>query len=170
VRSGDEFEAADLPWFLSLHWAWLVAAEVAEGFLRLHFQWTHWPTLDVVFLWSFLQAGWLSRVDQRSNAIYWYVGDLALGYVSRFGVVENRFPALDGILTLAVAVIAFVSLFHLRRDMERYFKDTDDIDLKLSPGMIFFFNTLYFQSQFGEVARIRRVNTLNIVPVAGQTK
>jgi hypothetical protein len=155
VRSGEGFEAAELPWFLTLHWGWLLVAEGAAAMLRQHFNWNRWASVDILLLWSFLQVGWLSRVDQRSNAIYWYVTDLLLGYGATSGVVRERFPTLAIVFSVAAAVITIASLFHFRREMQRYFKDTDDIDLYISPGMTFFFNTLYFQSRFCEVARVR---------------
>jgi hypothetical protein len=166
VRGGEEFEAAELPWFLTLHWGWLLAAEAAEKILRVHFHWTSWASLNVYILWSFLQAGWLSRVDQRSTAIYWYVVDLVLGYAATSGVIRGRFPAVPDVLALAVAVTTITGLFHLRRDMTRYFKDTDDVDLHLGGWMTYFFNTLYFQYQFCEVARLRNSDSLQITPIA----
>lgn len=166
MKSGEGFEATDLPWFLTLHWAWLPIAETVVFALRIHFHWTRWPSLDILLLWSFLQAGWLSHVDQRSAAIYWYVGDLALYYAYTSWFIQHDLPNVGVVLALTVAVIGFVSLFHFRRDMERYFKDTDDIDLNLSSGMIFFFNTLYFQAQFRRVSKLRCADTLHITPAA----
>jgi hypothetical protein len=167
VRSGQEFEAAELPWFLTLHWGWLVLAEGAAAALRIRYEWTRRASLDILLLWSFLQVGWLSRVDQRSNAVYWYVGDLILGYAAASAAIQERFPALAAVLPLAVAVITIASLFHFRREMQRYFKDTDDIDLHIGAGMTFYFNTLYLQSRFCEVARLRRAEALRITPFAG---
>jgi hypothetical protein len=145
VKSGEGFEAVDLPWFLTLHWAWLPIAEVVVFALRIQFRWMLWPSLDILLLWSFLQAGWLSRVDQRSIAIYWYVGDLALYYASTSGFIQDNLPYLGVVLELTIAVIGIVSLFHFRQDMERYFKDTDDIDLNMSPWTIFFFTPYIFR-------------------------
>lgn len=164
MRGGEDFEAAELPWILTVHWAWFLVAEGAEAVVRAHFHWDRWPLLNVLLLLSLAQAGWLTHVDQRSTALYWYVGDLVLLYACHSQTFQDRFPALTVLVTLAVAVIAFVSLFHFRRDMERYFKDTDDLDLNLSPGMIFFFNTLYFQSQFRWVSRFRSSDSLRIAP------
>jgi hypothetical protein len=167
VRGGEEFEAAELPWFLTLHWAWLPILEGVAVFVRLHFNWTRWPSLDVLVLWSFLQAGWLSRVDQRSTTIYWYAADLALSYAVTSRTFHDRFPTLALFLPLAVAVVTIVGLFHLRRDMQRYFKDTDGIDLHLSGWMIYLYNTLYFQYKFREVSEYRRATPLRITPMTG---
>jgi hypothetical protein len=167
VKGGEEFEAAELPWFLTLHWAWLLVAEGVALALRIRFEWTRWPSVDVLLMWSFLQAGWLSRVDQRSTTLYWYVADLVLGYAAASETVRDKFPALVLMLPIAIAVITVVGLFHFRRDMERYFKCTDDLDLHLSPWMIFSFNTLYFQYKFGEVSRLRLANPLRITPTIG---
>ena len=167
MKDGDGFEAAELPWFLTPHWGWLLVAELAGAAIRIHFNWHQFPSLDVLLVWSFLQAGWLSRVDQRSTTVYWYLADLVLWYLRRSVAAQEQFPAVGVVLALAIAVIAIVSLFHFRRDMERYFKDTDDFDLNLSGGMIWFFNTLYFQDQFRRVADLRRSGSLEITPAAG---
>ena len=118
-------------------------------------------------MWSFLQAGWLSRVDQRSTAIYWYVADLALGYTATSETVQHKFPTLAALLLASIWVITLAGLFHLRRDMERYFKSTDDLDLHLSGWNIYLFSTLYFQSKFREVAAYRRDNPLRTTPAIG---
>lgn len=164
MKSGEEFEAVDLPWFLTMPWGWLLAAEIVGQSLRAYFQWTSWPYLNIYFLWSLLQAGWLSRVDQRSTTVYWYLGDLVLGYAATSGTVQDKFPALAIMLPLAIAVVTILGLFHFRRDMTRYFKSTDDLDLNLSGWMVYFFNSLYFQYKFGEVASFRRYNSLEITP------
>lgn len=141
---------------------WLLAAETALSTLRGHFGGASWVSLDVYLLWSFLQAGWLSRVDQRSTTIYWYLADLLLGYVAASKMLEEKSPAMVVVLGLAVAAVAITGLFYLSRDMRRYFKSTDDLDLYMSGWMIWFFNTLYFQYKFGEVSRLRRAENWSI--------
>jgi hypothetical protein len=166
MRSGEEFEATELPWYLTLHWIWLAIAEFVEFAIRTRYGWTRWPFLDVILLWSILQAGWLSRVDQRSTTIYWYAGDMVLLVASTSGIIQNKLPALAGLLGSAVAVLAIIGIFHFRRDMKRYFSDTDNIDWDLNPWMIFLFNTLYFQCLFGEISKLRISDSLRITPDA----
>lgn len=164
MKSGEEFEAADLPWFLTLHWGWLLVGSMVLSVLGTRFHWTYAFWVDAGLVWSFLQAGWLMRMDQRSTAFYWYVGDYLLVCVGKSGVVHDRFPEFTEVaLPVIATVIAIASLFHFRRDMMRYFKDTDDIDLKLSGWMTYFFSTPYFQYKFREVAQLQRSARLNRV-------
>jgi hypothetical protein len=163
VKSGEDFEAAEPPWFLTLHWAWLLVAEAVAYALRARYSWERLPSLDVLLFWSFLQAGWLSRVDQRSNTIYWYLGDFILGCATASRVVERGIPTVAVLLRLTVAVIAIVSLFHFRREMKRYFEDTDDIDLDLSPWMTFQFSTLYFQYKFRKISKLRKTSRVSSI-------
>jgi hypothetical protein len=44
--------------------------------------------------------------------------------------------------------------------MERYFNESEDAGLMLSPWMTLFFNTLYFQYYFHDLAERRRADAL----------
>jgi hypothetical protein len=70
--SEESGQAAPIPQILTIHWAWLLLAEMAISFIlsRVH----HGDDSPAYVLggWSLLQAGWLRRMDARSTAIYWY--------------------------------------------------------------------------------------------------
>jgi hypothetical protein len=166
----------DLPAFLSMHWGWLLAASIVEEFVRTYFHWQRFSFLNIVVIWSFLQAGWLLQVDRTSKALYWYAADLMFNVVDVF-VPDHFWPLhfightasiiLGVIWMVAEASIGIAGIFVFRHEMQRYFNDKDNVGLSLSGWMTFFFSTLYFQYHFHDISEFKRRQAENITPIAG---
>ena len=164
-----EVKAPALPWFLTVHWAWVLFPSIIETLLRLHFGWGSWPFQVTPFLWSCLQAAWLRSVYRRSNAIFWYSGTLMLACFDLFvAPIHLHAPSIILALTdFGTAALWIVSIFVLRHDIVKYFLRADGVDLRISRFYTFVFNAYYFQHQFRWIAEYRRSNELRITPAAG---
>jgi hypothetical protein len=151
------FRPRELPVALRVDWFWLIVADIVEEILRSKFHLDRWSSLaNFLLVWSFVQAFLLLRLDRRSTALYWYLGSYILGVVEMFTEphlhVSSLLPIAFGVISIGVG---FGGIFVFRRDMERYFNEVDGAGLTLSPWMTLFFNTIYFQYHFHEIAKFK---------------
>src|ERR1017187_2535972 len=124
--------SVEFPWFLKLHWGWLVAAFFLQTFLSVALPPRLQLLTDLMIWWPLLQSGWLRKVDRRSNAVYWYGTSLILmtvpwhlvpGLSHAFLPVTQfvRIPTVADALALAGFLLWISTNFVLRSDMLRYF-------------------------------------------------
>ena len=147
-----ESDPADLPTPPSLHWG-----------LVLLFTMLSFGLFGIV--WSFIQAGWIYKIDRRSNGrlllilslIAFFVGE-ALSISSSFAVHAGH-PGMAGIvgiigvlLVLAYVVLYLVAYFSmagsLRRNLVPY-----GLPVVIGGVTLFFFNIYYLQGQLRWIAR-----------------
>jgi hypothetical protein len=158
-----------LPTFLSIHWAWLLGGGILESILQAHFHLNHLSFINLTVIWGLVQAGWLSRVDWRSTAIYWYGASCLMSVLIVLSghsvwiptsIGKTALIVIDVIWGIAGISIAIIGIFVFRRDMERYFNETEDAGLLLGPWMTLFFSTLYFQYYFHDLAQRHCADTM----------
>jgi hypothetical protein len=53
-------------------------------------------------------------------------------------------------------VLVLVAAFNMRRSIEAHYNSAEPIGLKLSGGMTFFFNFLYFQYHFSRIVKMKK--------------
>ncbi len=161
--------AVQIPKYLSIHWVWLLVALAIEELVQYRLPWDWLSYLKPLLVWSFVQAGWLARVDRRSRALLWYVASLLVGQLSWFffGSHPATLPSPHSPLFLPIVIWLVVDLgvgiagtFVFRFEMQRFFRERDVPDMQLGLGMTFFFNTLYFQRYFHDIASGQRASSL----------
>jgi hypothetical protein len=167
-----------LPWFLKLHWGWLLLAGFVQTLMGVGYPSVGSPYVDILFLWPLVQAGWLWKVDRRCTAIYWYGASLALlfapsGWIPEGGhkfLPVSRFvniPTVAGAVVMAGLFVWIGSLFVLRRDMQRHFSRAYGIALQMGLLKTFAFNTYYFQYKFNEIDRLTTRPASAVTPAEG---
>jgi hypothetical protein len=135
----------------SLHWGILVLLGVLTCGI---FGW----------VWAFIQAAWVKKVDPASKALLLYgvsVGLLALMFVGGFtqGFTGRYGGGGQGIYLLfriAGGIIWLVSSFNMRDSIEQHYNSSEPIGLSLSGVMTFFFNIYYFQYHFTKINEMKR--------------
>jgi hypothetical protein len=162
VKSGERFEATDLPWFFTLSWGWLIVASVIDQVLHKLIHWQPLLCVSIPEIWSFVQAGWLIKVDRRSQAIYWFAAEFILGLLYTFVPLLHRAHVGLIIFVILGASVLIAGRFVFRRDMLRYFNEVDETGLTLSPWMTLFFGMIYFQYHFNEIAEFKIKQSLNL--------
>jgi hypothetical protein len=121
------------------------------------------------YIWLFVQAAWMRKVDPRSKALSYYIAAIvacAIMFVSLVamaismsggnGTPSTGIAALFCLCALANVVLSLMGIFTMRSNMEAHFNGPEPIRLRLSGIMTFFFNVYYFQYHFTRINEIKR--------------
>ena len=126
------------------------------------------------FVYLFIQAGWVQKLDPQSKAKKFLVLMLAaygfvillviLGVVltamapdSFLGPMISIFSPIGNIAFLVLYILA---VFNMRSSLEGYFNAVEPINLKLNPILTFFFAIYYFQFHFNRITTWKTTGTL----------
>jgi hypothetical protein len=60
------------------------------------------------------------------------------------------------LLNLVIVVVMLIAVFGMRSSLVRYYNSVENIGLKLSGVMTFFFSILYFQYHFSRIAEMKK--------------
>jgi hypothetical protein len=135
----------------SLHWGILVLLGVLTCGL---FGW----------VWAFVQAAWVKKVDPESKALIYYGIAVAL-LIVMFGAAFSRgYSGRDGpgsggiflLCRLAGGIMWLVASFNMRSSIEEHFYSREPIGLSLNGVMTFFFNIYYFQYHFTRINEMKQ--------------
>jgi len=140
----------------AMHWVavWLIGA-VTMGIF--------------ILVWIFKQANFVQSIDPRSKAKTLYIAGILLEVVYVVLVVagtalQNSLTpiliGLGGLLALVAVVCIILAHFKMRSSLVGYYNSVENIGLRLSGVMTFFFNILYFQHHFTRIADWKRTGML----------
>jgi len=135
----------------SLHWGILVLLGVLTCGL---FGW----------VWAFVQAAWVRKVDPESKALLYYgisVGLLVLMFGAGFAEgMAGRPGAANGgiflICRIAGGIMWLVAAFNMRSSIEDHYYSKEPIGLSLNGVMTFFFSIYYFQYHFTRINEMKQ--------------
>jgi hypothetical protein len=120
-------------------------------------------------VWNLVQAAWMKRVAPQSNALYFYIGGIAvlagIFFTSFHAGVTHTENSSAAVLNLAYGVITLIGRFSLRSSLENYYNDVEPMGLTLSGVMTFFFGDIYFQYHFNEIMRRKQAMRLGSMPI-----
>jgi len=114
------------------------------------------------WVWMFVQASWVKKVQPESKAMTYYIIAICLYAVGivlsvSTSISMNGEPnPLGGLLNIAAAVLFLVGAFSLRSSIEEHYNTAERIGLQLSGVMTFFFNTIYFQYHFTKINEMKQ--------------
>jgi GYF domain 2 len=126
------------------------------------------------WIWAFVQAVWVKRVQPSSKGIIFYSVAAGLHLLSIFigfyygitlglrgadaaaSLSAPEFRMLAGLMRLVILTVIIVGNFNMRDSIEEHFNTAEPIGLSLSGVMTFFFGILYFQYHFTKVNEMKR--------------
>ncbi len=121
-------------------------------------------------IWMFVEANFVKKIVPQSNGILFLAlsfGGLIVGtivfVIGRSANQENPSLAMIGVgllILLAATVLYFVAVFSIRSEMEAYYNSTENIALRLSSLMTFFFAVYYFQHHLSRIAKWKKTGYL----------
>lgn len=126
------------------------------------------------FVYLFIQAGWVQKLDPQSKAKKFLMLLLALygGVLVLIGIstaisiaapdsfIGPMISMLSPLLNIGVLVLYILSVFNMRSSLEGYFNAEEPINLKLNPILVFFFAVYYFQYHFNRITTWKTTGTL----------
>jgi|SRR5215813_1761717 len=122
----------------------------------------------LLFLWVWLivEAAWIRKIKPASKGLLFVLLALGCSLVSGFigavtGAMNQGQPnPVGSLFSLAALVLVLVGVFTMRGDLEEYYNSTENINLRLSGVMTFFFAVFYFQYHFSRIARWKKTGYL----------
>jgi len=132
----------------SLHWGIVLGLQIITCGL---FGWA----------WAIVQAVWVRKVDPTSKALIYIV--VAIGAFFAAGILgrNHQMAAAGGLCEIGGLVFWLVGVFSMKSSIEEHFNTAEPIGLQLSAVMTFFFNTIYFQYHFTEIAQAKKAQQLS---------
>jgi predicted tellurium resistance membrane protein TerC len=130
-----------------------------------------WVTFGLgALVWAFKQIAFVKKLDPSCKAMTWMmlsllgmVGQVVI-YFAAFssGSVDAAVSATAVILLLNVVIGIFglMAVFAMRASLVRYYNTVENIGLRLSGVMTFFFSILYFQYHFSRIAQWKQTGRL----------
>lgn len=117
-------------------------------------------------VWMFIQANFVKKIDPQSKAVIMliaYLGCyvLSMGF-SIGGAIANE-PTLSLLgtpISLAGVAILIWNFFQMRTSLLDYYNRVENIGLRLSPIMTFFFAVFYFQHHFARINKWKTTGQL----------
>ena len=122
----------------------------------------------VLFLWAWLivEAAWIRKIKPESKGLLFVLLSLGCSLASAFirGITGTMYYGppnpLQSLLSLACIVLFIVGIFTMRSDLEDYYNTTENINLRLSGVITFFFAVFYFQHHFSRIAKWKKTGVL----------
>jgi uncharacterized membrane protein YidH (DUF202 family) len=132
------------------HWLWLVLITVVTFGIGM-------------WIWSFVQASWVKRIDPRNRSGGWLlaaIGCIAVDFFLRLPMTMANAPSgtthVLGLLTIAIKlsqlVFFYIAVFSMSESMRRVLPK-HGLRPEIGGIILFFFSTLYLQAQMNWVDR-----------------
>jgi len=110
------------------------------------------------WIWAFVEAAWVRKVDPRSKGRLFLVFAVILSYGGLIATViaaQTDGPPAVTVIPLAGNVMALLAAFNMRRSIQQHYNSAEPIGLRLSGVMTFFFSFLYFQYHFSRIVKMK---------------
>ena len=121
--------------------------------------------------WFYTQMAFVKKLDPASKAMKmifggWAIafGGVLIGAILGAALSDSALAVVPMLLTLVCYLGGIISVilgvFNMRTSIERHYNTVENIGLKLSPVMTFFFNLYYFQYHFARIAEWKKTGRL----------
>ena len=125
-----------------------------------------------IFYWYYRQVVFVKKLDPQSKAMKMILGGLGLMFGGLFiasilgAILGDSMAIIAGLLgmvsNLGSTILVILGVFNMRTSIERHYNTVENIGLKLSPVMTFFFNIYYFQYHFSRIAEWKKTGRQHI--------
>jgi hypothetical protein len=146
VQAGEEPQLVPLP--PNLHWSIVLILGIVT-----------FQLFNMV--WALVQANWARKLSNDNKPMVlvamYPAGITAIYLVAALLPQMLPFAAL---IRLAVAIVYLIGIFSIKSAMEDYYNSTENIYLRMSGVMTFFFSTVYIQYHINSIARWKKTGAL----------
>jgi hypothetical protein len=112
-------------------------------------------------VWALVQGNWARKLcgdNKPLVLVAMYPAGMVAGMLT---IILFRSRGLGVLLILAGAIVYLVGIFTIKAAMEEYYNSTENIGLRLSGVMTFFFSTVYLQYHINSIARWKKTGVLS---------
>jgi len=112
-------------------------------------------------VWALVQGNWARKLcgdNKPLVLVAMYPAGMVAGMLT---IILFRSRGLGVLLILAGAIVYLVGIFSIKAAMEEYYNSTENIGLRLSGVMTFFFSTVYLQYHINSIARWKKTGVLS---------
>ncbi len=117
-------------------------------------------------VWTFKEAFFVKKINPSSKAVLLMViallamlGQVALSFMAVSSGSMATMASASAIilaLNLVIIVAGLMAIFGMRSSLVKYYNGVENIGLRLSGIMTFFFSILYFQYHFSRIAQLKK--------------
>lgn len=115
-------------------------------------------------IWALVQANWarkLSGDNKPMVLVAMYPAGMVAGTLMTVLFRGQALAGLGALFILAGAIVYLVGVFSIRDAMEDYYNSTENIGLRMTGVMTFFFSTVYIQYHINRIARWKKTGALS---------
>jgi GYF domain 2 len=120
-----------------------------------------------LWAWTVVEAVWIRKIKPQSKGLLFvllalvciFLGGFINGFVGAFNH-GHAAPPYGSLFTLGGYALDLIGIFTMRSDLEDYYNSTENIGLRLSGVMTFFFAVFYFQYHFSRIAKWKKTGVL----------
>lgn len=116
-------------------------------------------------VWALVQANWARKLigdNKPMVLVAMYPAGMVAGAVTiaLFGTASPAMNLLGFLFIIAGAIVYLFGVFSIKAAMEEYYNSTENIGLRMSGVMTFFFSTVYLQYHINSIARWKKTGVL----------
>ena len=138
----------------------------------------HWIILAVLvfvtrqmfnWVWVLVQANWARKLAGSNKPLVLtamypasFLAAFCAGlFAAALGISDETTQILAGALVIGGLITYMFGIFAIRSAMEDYYNSTENINLRLSGVMTWFFSTVYFQYHINQIAKWKKKSLLS---------
>lgn len=118
------------------------------------------------YAWLIVEAAFVRKLKSESKGLLFII--LATAVLIGGGFINGVITAMNhgesnpfaSLISIAGIVLYLVGVFQMKSDLEDYYNSAENINLRLSGVMVFFFNVYYFQHHFSRIAQWKKTGVL----------
>jgi hypothetical protein len=120
-----------------------------------------------MWIWNFIVAAWLKRVQPNATSLLFYAGAFILLILQLLFVpssmhhnlspgIHTGYSTLGSLIGLVAWVVKLIARFSQRASLEEHFNGPEPMGLQLNPVLVFFFGGIYFQYKLNEINAMKQ--------------
>ena len=106
--------------------------------------------------WAFYLCLWIRKLDHDALSPFlcdaYVVVELAFAWSGTWQSPSSTLQLVSDILGFASAVLGIVTIYWVRADLQRHYREREPFPLSLGPVMTLFFSFVYFQFHLYDIA------------------
>jgi hypothetical protein len=140
--------------WLALLFVWMTLSILVHVYIPAPWQ----ALLDSLIpnAWAFYLCRWIGKLDSNARSPFWcdvyLVVELSCAALNVHPLHSQSGQWLVTILQIASPILAIATIYLIRADLLRHYREREPRAIELGPILTFFFSFLYFQSELYPIA------------------